>query len=151
MPRRFPLQTLLDLTQSHTDAAAGTLHTLKGAWQIAEDKLSQLLQYESDYRTRLQQASQKGMSVHQIRNFQQFLVKLEMAISQQREEVSNCKNRWESGQVEWQSHKRKLNAYGTLSERHRKNEIKVEARQEQREQDELSGNMRPDRGQQEHD
>lgn len=142
MSRRFPLQTLLDLTQSHTDAAAGALHALKGQWQIAEDKLSQLLQYENDYRARLQQSTQRGMSVYEILNFQQFLVKLEVAIIQQREEVNNCKNRWELGQLEWQQHKRKLNAYDTLSDRHRKNELKVEARQEQREQDDLSNNKR---------
>lgn len=144
MSRRFPLQTLLDLTQNHTDAAAGALHALKGAWQNAEDKLSQLLQYENDYRVRLQQSTQRGASIYAILNFQQFLVKLEVAIMQQREEVNNCKNRWELGQLEWQQHKRKLNAYDTLSERHRKNELKVEARQEQREQDDLSNNKRPE-------
>lgn len=144
MPRRFPLQTLLDLTQSHTDAAARSLHTLKSEWQSAEEKLNQLLQYENDYRARLQQSTQRGMSVSEVRNFQQFLVKLEVAITQQREEINHCKNRWELGQLEWQQHKRKLTAYDTLSERHRKSELKVEARQEQREQDDWSGNKRSD-------
>ena len=144
MARRFPLQTLLDLTQSHADSAAEALHALKGAWQSAEDKLSQLLQYENDYRTRLQQSTRKGMSIYEIRNFQQFLVKLEVAIIQQREEVQHCKNRWELGQLEWQQQKRKLNAYDALSERHWKSEQKIEARQEQREQDDWSGNKRSD-------
>ena len=142
MPRRFPLQTLLDLTQNNTDAAARTLHALKGLWQGAEEKLGQLLQYENDYRARLQQSAQKGISVSEVRNFQQFLVKLQVAIVQQREEVEKCRGRWEQGQLEWQQHKRKLNAYDTLSERHRKNELKVEARQEQREQDELASRPR---------
>lgn len=144
MSRRFPLQTLLDLTQSQTEEAADALYALKGVWQSAEDKLAQLIQYEKDYRARLQQSTQRGMSVYEVRNFQQFIVKLEVAIMQQREEVNHCQNRWELGQLEWQQQKRKLNAYDTLSERHRKSEQKEEAKQEQREQDDFSNNKRPE-------
>lgn len=142
MARRFPLQTLLDLTRDNAEAAARTLHTLKGQWYEAEEKLRQLLQYEDDYRSRLQQSSQRGISVSEVRNFQQFLAKLQVAIVQQREEVERCKHRWEQGQLVWQQHKQKLNAYDTLSERHRKNQLSAESRQEQREQDELASRQR---------
>lgn len=142
MARRFPLQVLLDLTRDHTDSSARTLSVLKGQWLGAEEKLGQLQQYEGEYRARLLQSTEKGMQVAEIRNFQQFLIKLAVAITQQREEVERCKGRWEQGQLEWLQHKQKLNAYDTLSERHRKKELQVESAQEQRDQDELSSKKR---------
>ncbi|MDD5241199.1 MAG: flagellar export protein FliJ [Sulfuricella sp.] len=139
MPRRFPLQPLLDLAQNHTDAAARNLHLLKVAWQGAEEKLRQLTAYREDYRARLLQATKMGMQVNSLKDFQSFLGKLEIAIRQQAEEVGHCKKRWEDGRHEWQEKQRKLKAFDTLSLRHQNSERKREDKLEQREQDELSG------------
>lgn len=139
MPRRFPLQPLLDLAQNHTDAAARDLHALKVRWQEAEEKLRQLTAYREDYRARLLQTTKLGMQVNALRDFQLFLGKIEVAIRQQTEEVERCKKRWEDGRHEWQAKQRKLKAFDTLSQRHLSSERKREDKLEQREQDELSG------------
>lgn len=140
MPRRFPLQSLLDLAQHHTDAAARDLHTLKVKWQEAEEKFRQLAAYREDYRAKLLQTTKLGMQVSSLRDFQLFLGKIEVAIRQQAEEVERCKKRWEYGLHEWQAKQRKLKAFDTLSQRHLSSERKREDKLEQREQDELSGN-----------
>lgn len=140
MPRRFPLQPLLDLAQNHTDAAARDLCALKIKWQEAEEKLRQLTAYREDYRARLLQTTKQGMQAGSLRDFQLFLGKIEVAIRQQAEEVERCKKRWEDGRHEWQAKQRKLKAFDTLSQRHLSSERKREDRLEQREQDELSGN-----------
>lgn len=140
MPRRFPLQPLLDLAQNHTDAAARDLHALKVKWQEAEEKLRQLTAYREDYRAKLLQTTKQGMQVNSLRDFQLFLGKLEVAIRQQAGEVDRCKKRWEDGCHEWQAKQRKLKAFDTLSQRHLSSERKREDKLEQREQDELSGN-----------
>lgn len=140
MPRRFPLQPLLDLAQNHTDAAARDLHALKVKWQEADEKLRQLTVYREDYRVKLLQTTKLGMQVSSLRDFQLFLGKLEVAIRQQSEEVERCKRRWEDGRHEWQAKQRKLKAFDTLSQRHLTSERKREDKLEQREQDELSGN-----------
>lgn len=140
MPRRFPLQPLLDLAQSHTDAAVRDLHMLKVKWQEAEEKLRQLTSYREDYRAKLLQTTKLGMQVSSLRDFQLFLGKIEVAIRQQAEEVERCKKRWEEGRHEWQAKQRKLKAFDTLSQRHLSSERKREDKLEQREQDELSGN-----------
>ena len=139
MPRRFPLQPLLDLAQNHTDAAARDLHALKVRWQEAEEKLRQLTAYREDYRAKLLQTTKLGMQAGSLRDFQLFLGKLEVAIRQQAEEVERCKKRWEDGRHEWQAKQRKLKAFDTLSQRHLSSERKREDKLEQREQDELSG------------
>lgn len=140
MPRRFPLQPLLDLAQNHTDAAARDLHALKVKWQEEEEKFRQLAAYREDYRTKLLQTTKLGMQVNSLRDFQLFLGKLEVAIRQQAEEVDRCKKRWEDGRHEWEAKRRKLKAFDALSQRHLSSERKREDKLEQREQDELSGN-----------
>ena len=140
MPRRFPLQSLLDLAQNHTDAAARDLHTLKVKWQEAEEKFRQLVAYREDYRAKLLQTTKLGMQVSSLRDFQLFLGKIEVAIRQQAEEVERCKKRWEDGRHVWQAKQRKLKAFDTLSQRHLSSERMREDKLEQREQDELSGN-----------
>ncbi len=138
MARRFPLQTLLDLARDHADTAARNLGALKLSWAEAEEKLQQLLKYADDYRIRLHQSARTGMPVSVMRDFQRFLNKLDRAVGQQRAEVARRKACWEDGQREWLRQKGKLNAYDTLSKRHRKVEMASEARAEQREQDEYA-------------
>ena len=141
MPRRFPLQPLLDLAQSHADEAAKQLHALRVKWQQAEDKLQELTGYREDYRARLLQATKRGLSVASWRDFQLFLDKLESAIRQQREEVAHCKTRWESGQREWLARQRKVKAFDTLAQRHVRSEERREAKKEQRDLDEFAAKI----------
>lgn len=138
MPRRFHLQSLLDLAQNHTDAAARQLNQLKGKWNEAAEKLGQLMAFQEEYRQRYQNAASQGMSMMALRDYQAFLGKLEAAITQQSEEVEQCRKRWEAGQQVWQVHKRKLSAYDTLAKRHHQGEMRREAKLEQRDQDEFS-------------
>lgn len=137
MPRRFPLQPLLDLAHDHTDAAARNLGQLKARWNEAEEKFNQLLAYREDYRQRLLQSTKLGIQANSLKDYQLFLAKLDLAIRQQSDEVQRCKQRWELGCQEWQNQQRKLKAFDTLSQRHRHSEKRREAKQEQREQDEL--------------
>lgn len=137
MARKFPLQSLLDLSQSRVDASAKKLHGLKTAWQEAEDKLQQLLQYRVEYQERLRLSLEQGMGVAKWRDFQIFLGKLELAIQQQSEESARCRSAWEAGQQDWLSESGKFKAFDTLSQRHSQGEAKRESRLEQHEQDEF--------------
>jgi flagellar FliJ protein len=136
MPRRFPLQPLVEYTENQTDDAAKRLALLKARWQGAEDKLQQLFLYRQEYQGRLAQASQRGMSVTALLDYRAFLAKLETAIEQQQEEVARCQADWERGKEDWLAQRRKLKAYQTLEQRHHAREAKREAKQEQKEQDE---------------
>jgi flagellar protein FliJ len=139
MPRRFPLQTLLDLAQTHSDDAGRELQLLKVKWQEAEHKLSQLADYREEYRKRLLQNTQRGMQMAAWREFQLFMNKLDQAIALQSDEVAKCKQHWEEGRREWLDRQRQLKAYDTLSQRHVAGEAKREAKNEQNEQDEFAG------------
>ena len=146
MARPFPLQSLVDLAQERSDAAAQALARLKGVWQDAENKQSQLRGYLKEYQDRLHRQSQSGLTALQWRDYQAFMYKLEMAINVQAQEVERCARAWESGQAEWQAYERELKAYQTLQQRHEVTERKRDARQDQRLQDEFARSLHQRKG-----
>lgn len=141
MAKRFHLQPLVDLAEDRSQNAAQALARLTQAWQNAENKLNQLRGYLAEYNARLQQQAQTGFSISQLRDFQAFILKLEMAIRAQAEEVEGCKARWEHGQAEWQAREREVKAYQTLRQRHEQAERRSDERLDQRLQDEFARNL----------
>jgi flagellar FliJ protein len=141
MAKPFHLQPLINLAEDKSQAAAQALARLKQAWQEAENKLQQLQGFLAEYNQRLQQQAQTGFSISQLRDFQAFILKLELAIRAQVEEVERCRIRWQQGQEEWQAREREVKAYQTLRRRHDDAERKSEERLDQRLQDEFARNL----------
>ena len=141
MAKPFHLQPLINLAEDRSQAAAQTLARLKQAWQDSENKLNQLRGFLDEYNQRLHQQAQTGFSISQLRDFQAFILKLELAIRAQTEEVERCRMRWHKGQEEWQAREREVKAYQTLRQRHDEAERKSEERLDQRLQDEFARNL----------
>lgn len=141
MAKSFHLQPLINLAEDKSQAAAQELARLKQSWQDAETKLLQLRGFLDEYNQRLLQQSQLGFSIAQLRDFQSFILKLELAIRAQAEEVERCYQRWVKGQEEWQAREREVKAYQTLRRRHDDAERRSEARMDQRLQDEFARNL----------
>ena len=141
MAKPFHLQPLVELSEERSQAAARMLARLKQAWQEAENKQLQLQGYLEDYRQRLQQQSQSGLTALQWRDYQAFMTKLESAIKVQAQEIERCRLAWEAGQVEWLACERDVKAYQTLRQRHDAAERKLDARQDQQQQDEFARNL----------
>ena len=140
MPRRFPLQPLLDLANERVDAATQRLALLKQRWQLQEDKLNQLHTFQAEYRQRLADTLQRGVEMASVHDFRAFLQKLELAIRQQQLEVQKAKFNWEEGQHAWMEERRKLKTFDVLKQRHERGETQRENRLEQRDQDEYARN-----------
>ena len=139
--KRFHLQPLIDLATDKSQSAAQELARFKQIWQDAENKLAQLKIFLDEYNQRLQQQSQVGFSISQLRDFQAFILKLELAIRAQAEEVERCRQRWLIAQEEWQAREREVKAYETLRQRHDDAERRTEERLDQRLQDEFARNL----------
>jgi len=138
MSKPFPLQSLLDLAQTDSDAAAAKLGVLNGHEREMEQRLQLLLDYRSEYTAHLARAAKTGMNSVDWRNFRGFIDKIDTAIVQQRELVAAAKRELTTGQHHWHTQQRRLKSFDTLSVRHRSQERKSEARQEQKEQDEFA-------------
>lgn len=134
--KAFPLQSLLDLSQEHMDDAARKLGQLLASEQEVEKTLALLDQYRGEYEARFRQAAQSGLSRDEWGNYQSFLARLDEAIAQQRTLVEASKQRTVDGQKEWLDKRNRVKAFDTLSQRHRTNEVRSEAKTEQRTQDE---------------
>lgn len=136
MPNKLPLAMLIELAQSKTDEATRRLGQLQNAHIGATEKLEMLLQYRQDYLDQLQVQMRDGVPSAQLRNFQHFIGTLDGAIEQQRALTLQADARLAHGRSDWQSTKRRLNSFGTLADRVRRQEMTAIHKKEQRDSDE---------------
>ena len=139
MIKPFSLQPLVHLAQQKNDAATKKFGQLNQQQQAAQAKLDTLLQYRKDYQTRFQEAVQNGMSQSDLRNFQNFIQRLDEAIAQQRNANEHALSSVQTGRNELQDTQRKMKSFDTLEQRHLESEKKLAAKTEQRQQDEHTG------------
>lgn len=141
MTKPFTLQPLIDLTQHQHETATRKLGQLNQLQQSAQQKLDTLLEYRKDYQNRLQEAAQSGMDPVQLRNFQNFINKLDEAISQQRKALEQSKVSAQIGRAEFDTTQRKLKSFDTLHQRHVEMQRKIAEKSEQKMLDEHTGRM----------
>jgi len=138
MAQTFPLQTLLELMQNRTDEASRKLGQLITAEQSQRSRLQMLEQYRDEYAQRMREATAEGITRLILRNYQDFLARIDDAIEQQRQAVQNSELSTKAGQTEWRNQNTKLMAIDTLSSRHDARERYRENKQEQKILDEFS-------------
>jgi len=138
MAQTFPLQTLLELMQNRTDEASRKLGQLITAEQSQRSRLQMLEQYRDEYAQRMREATAEGITRLILRNYQDFLARIDEAIEQQRQAVKNSEISTKAGQTEWRNQNTKLMAIDTLSSRHDARERYRENKQEQKILDEFS-------------
>jgi flagellar FliJ protein len=138
MTRPFALQGLLDMAISEADSAAANLGNLNRQFQSQEQKLALLLQYRADYQKRLRLAIANGLDSAGLRNFNDFIGRLEQAIAQQRAAVEAARARAEHGRLHWQDKRRRSNAFESLSQRAGAALMRIESSREQKSQDDFA-------------
>src|SRR5512135_2609048 len=141
MIKPFSLQPLVHLAQQQNDAAIKKLGQLNQQQQTAQDKLDALLQYRKDYQAKFQEEAKKGMSPADMKNFQDFIGRLDQAIKQQQAVLEKAKAGVQTGRNDLMHATRKMKSFDTLAQRHVDAEKKQDAKNEQRAQDELTGRL----------
>ena len=96
-------------------------------------------QYRRDYQLQFEETEKNGMSPADMRNFQSFIDRLDQAIRQQQQEIGKAHSSVQKGRSELLDSTRKMKSFDTLAQRHVESERKLEAKSEQRLQDEQSG------------
>jgi flagellar FliJ protein len=136
MPRAFPLQSLLDLSQLRLDEAGRKLGQLIAGEQEASRRHDLLVQYREEYRARFVAAAQGGLSPGEWKNYASFLARLDEAITQADSAMIHTKQQTVVGQQEWVVKKGRVKAFDTLSDRHQSRIAYQDQRQEQKISDE---------------
>lgn len=139
MTQPFTLQPLMNLAQNQSETATRKLGQLNRKEMDAQSKLETLQHYRRDYQTRLQEATQQGMSPNELRNFQEFINKLDAAIAQQIQAVQQSKVSTQQGRNEFTDTQRKLKSFDTLLQRHVEVQNQMAAKTEQKNLDEHTG------------
>jgi flagellar protein FliJ len=139
MTKPFSLQPLLHLAQQKNDAATRKLGLLNRNQQSAQGKLEMLQQYRRDYQDKMQHAEKDGMALQDLRNFQDFIYRLDDAIKQQNAVVAQENISVQTGRSELSEAQRRMKSFDTLAQRHTAAEKILEVKNEQKIQDEHSG------------
>ncbi len=132
------LNMLINHAQRKSDDSAKELGKLTSRQQEAEQKLNLLLEYRKNYQSQLQDVAENGINNIEWLNFIAFINKLDVAITEQKQNVSIAHSNREAGGKEFQLHQAKLKSYDTLSKRHNKLELQQQMKHEQKEQDEYA-------------
>ena len=102
----------------------------------AEEKLNMLVGYRDEYGRRFDASQQQGITPMAYRNFQAFMEKLDTAIQGQQEVLRHSKVRGDQEKQLWQDAERKRMSYSTLRDRAEAQELKKEAKRDQKAMDE---------------
>ena len=127
---------LINLAQKQTDAAA---IRLGAAIRQADDfsgKLNLLKTYRDDYSLKMQTGLSSGRDIQYVRNFQQFLAKIDQAISGQQKLVIDAQQRIHAEKLNWQEQEKKRMSYTALQQRAEQAKEKKEAKRDQLQSDE---------------
>lgn len=130
------LHTLVELAQKEVEAAAKQLGISIRHSNEANEQLTLLIQYRSDYELRLQSNAKQGLNVIQYANFQSFIIKLDQAIEGQKKIITDAEYKVEIAKRHWQEQEKKRLSYETIIKRHQRLAIKKEARRDQKQTDE---------------
>ena len=132
MPSKFSLQPLLDLMQTRTDEATRQLGRLISAEHSARSRLQMLEDYRAEYAIKLREACAQGLTPMALRNYQDFLARIDEAISQQALAVRHSEQSTASGKENWKEQNKRLKAIDTLSHRHDVRERALDNKQQQK-------------------
>lgn len=130
------LETLIDLARRETDDAAKRLGAALKAVADAEEKLNMLVGYRDEYGRRFDASQQQGITPMAYRNFQAFMEKLDSAIKGQEDVLRHTKARGDQEKQAWQDAERKRMSFSTLRDRAQAQELKKEAKRDQKAMDE---------------
>lgn len=138
MTRPFSLQPLLEIMQNRADEATRRLGTLIASEQDAKARLQMLEQYRAEYAEKMREAGAQGLTPTALRNYQEFLARIDQAITQQAAAVKHSEVQTAHGQQHWKSQNKQLKAIDTLAVRHEARERHREGKQEQKLLDEFT-------------
>jgi flagellar protein FliJ len=134
------------IAEREVDQAVEALGESTRKVTLQESQLTELEQYRQEYRDQIVAQGGQGFSAGKLSQLQQFLIKLDEAITHQHQVVAQVKKQCEQVRLQWLSARRQSQALGTVVERYKNEEQEQLARKEQKEMDEMAQRPRDDKG-----
>ena len=143
MAERRPLALLAELAQERRDAAGRRLGRSLAALKDSEARLALLERYRNEYRDRYARAGSGGVGASELRNFREFLERLDKAVLQQRSEVETLTRGSAELRGRWLKERTHGKSLDVLTERAESADRAAEGRQLQKLLDEFAGRTAP--------
>ncbi|EJL84676.1 flagella biosynthesis chaperone FliJ [Pantoea sp. BIGb0393] len=132
------INKLRDMAEQELESAVIHLGDMRRGVQQADEQLSMLLDYQDEYRNKLNQDMSGGIASTRWTNYHQFIQTLEKAIDQHRQQLSQWNQRLDTALSNWREKHKRLNAYQTLITRAEENALRQENRLDQKRMDEFA-------------
>ena len=143
MADKRPLALLVELAQERRDAAGQRLGRSLLLLKDSESRLALLERYRDEYQDRYTRTGTSGVGPQELRNFREFLERLDKAVAQQRAEVEALARGASESRGRWLTERTRGKSLDVLSGRAADAERASEARQQQKLLDEFSGRQTP--------
>lgn len=135
MKRSQRLQTIIDLHSRQETDALQVLGRCRQQLEAQQAQLQQLQNYQQEYLGKLMERQQTGMNVSQLLEFRAFADKLDKAIDGQRQAVTRHESDVQRAQTKWEECHQRTKSLQKLGELAVAEEVKIDNRREQSEQD----------------
>lgn len=132
------LKTLLDLANNELESAVESMVKAKKALDEEQEKGSMLRGYRQDYIDNLVKQLEKGLGKETHNNYQNFLKKLDQAISGQAEVIVSAEYQLTKARKVWHEAQRKKLSYEVLLKRKSKKEHHTALKLDQKMMDEYA-------------
>ncbi|GGD34241.1 flagellar export protein FliJ [Franconibacter pulveris 1160] len=138
MKQNGALNTLKELAEKEVENAALRLGEMRRGCKQAEDQLTMLMNYQLEYSNSLNQNMSQGIASNRWQNYQQFILTLEKAIEQHRQQLNQWNSKVEQALNFWREKKQRLQAWETLQARQSSAALLAENRLDQKKMDEFA-------------
>ncbi|MEZ3499007.1 flagellar export protein FliJ [Pantoea sp. KPR_PJ] len=132
------IDTLRDLAEQDLEKAVIHLGDMRRGVSQASEQLTMLLDYQDEYRNKLNNDMSGGIATTRWTNYHQFIQTLEKAIEQHRAQLNQWNQRLEQALANWRDKQQRLNAYQTLISRAADSALHMENRLDQKRMDEYA-------------
>lgn len=136
MKKSRRLEPIVRVAENWEHQAAQQLGAAQQDLASAEQRLGELRHYREEYIRRFQAAGASGMGAGKMRDYQQFLASLNLAIDQQLRLVAIQAGKVEEKRRHWFASHQKTQVLDNVVTRYQSEEQRLENRREQKEQDE---------------
>jgi len=136
MKRSQRLNPIVENAAKASEVALLKVGEVNAVWAQDRAQLTDLIQYKGEYLTRFREDDQIAMSAQKVMELRAFLIQLDQAIGSQERQVETSFQMLQQQQQAWKAVRRKEQAVQSLVGRYQQAEMKVELKQEQRENDE---------------
>ncbi|CUU24470.1 flagella biosynthesis chaperone FliJ [Duffyella gerundensis] len=132
------IDTLRDLAQQELEKAAIHLGDMRRGQKQADEQLTMLMDYQDEYRNKLNTDMSGGIANNRWSNYHQFIQTLEKAIDQHRSQLLQWNQKLEKALSHWREKQQRLHAYETLISRAEVQHLQQENRLDQKRMDEFA-------------